>query len=92
MKPYAYRPLRPTRDGRHYIRLLDILPGERDSPLCCTISHVKLGVEYYEALSYCWGDSDDRIPVRCDDGIVEIPPTLYGFLRMYALDMLIAVL
>lgn len=81
MKPYAYRPLRPTREGRHLIRLFDILPGDKDAPICCAITHARLGVEYYETVSYCWGDATDRIPIRCDDGVLEITANLHAALR-----------
>ncbi|KAH7081307.1 heterokaryon incompatibility protein-domain-containing protein [Paraphoma chrysanthemicola] len=50
------------------IRIVRINPGSREERLACTISHVKLGSETYEALSYEWGLASDDDPFILIDG------------------------
>jgi hypothetical protein len=49
---FAYSPLEEQQ-----IRLVELLPGSRGSPICCNIVHsgIKFYAEPYECLSYVWG-------------------------------------
>ncbi|KAK3328608.1 heterokaryon incompatibility protein-domain-containing protein [Cercophora scortea] len=49
--------------GRHWrgIRLLTLQPGEHESDICCKLQAVALeSAPKYEALSYVWGDANER--------------------------------
>ncbi|KAK3686174.1 hypothetical protein B0T22DRAFT_518732 [Podospora appendiculata] len=55
---YAYQPLDPQQPS---IRLLTLQPGENDSDICCELQTVVLeSAPDYEALSYVWGDANER--------------------------------
>lgn len=63
MTPYKYQPLRMDADE---IRLLSLLPGSSSEETIISIETVPLGKNswpQYEALSYTWGSSDDRVPL-----------------------------
>jgi hypothetical protein len=51
---YAYKAL-PIQNDEQEIRVLDLPPGRRDSPIRCKVRHVSLkhGEPAYEAISYC---------------------------------------
>jgi hypothetical protein len=51
--PYCYLAL-PVENDEHAIRVLDLLPGQKESPIRCRIRHVSLkhGEPGYEAISY----------------------------------------
>jgi hypothetical protein len=51
---YTYKAL-PIQNDEQEIRVLDLLPGRRDSPIRCKIRHISLkhGEPVYEAISYC---------------------------------------
>ena len=54
------------KQGR-VIRLVEILPGERDAPLSCTLIETSLDSQHqYRALSYVWGDVNIRAPILCN--------------------------
>ena len=47
--------------SRREIRLLELAPGARDAEIRCTLTHASLeNKPMYEALSYTWGDAEDR--------------------------------
>ncbi|MCJ1367915.1 hypothetical protein MMC16_007051 [Acarospora aff. strigata] len=59
---YPYCTLQPG-----VIRLLRIYPGAVVNDLFCDLEEVHITqVPAYEALSYCWGDESDRLPVNCN--------------------------
>src|SRR5271156_3851211 len=63
MTPYKYQPLRIDADE---IRLLSLLPGSSPEETIISIETVPFGQNnwpQYEALSYTWGSSDDRVPL-----------------------------
>ena len=63
-------------------RILDLLPGQDDSDIQCTIRNAELGMgEVYEALSYVWGDQVNLKPVRVADTIIKITGSLYAALK-----------
>lgn len=70
---YQYSPL--LVEGS--IRLLKLLPGQTNDTIDCTLVQVKLeDGPNYEALSYAWGDPEDKAIVRCDGKIVMVPRNL----------------
>ena len=62
-------------------RLLDLLPGRRVDPICCTIKHASVASrpEFY-ALSYCWGAASDREHIWIDGKLLAIQRNLHEFL------------
>ena len=62
-------------------RLLDLLPGQRVDPICCTIKHASVASrpEFY-ALSYCWGAASDREHIWIDGKLLAIQRNLHEFL------------
>ena len=64
MGPYECRPLRADADE---IRLLSLLPATSSYEVTINIEAVPLGETKwpkYEALSYTWGSSEDRVSLR----------------------------
>lgn len=66
--PFSYNAF--TDDDE--IRLIAIHPGKFGTPVKCTIFHAWLSQKLeYEALSYTWGDDQDRRTIIYTDGIVS---------------------
>jgi len=64
------------------IRLLDLIPGEADAMIECSIRIVSLAEGHpYEALSYVWGDPSDCIPIRVQHRDVKITRNIYAALQ-----------
>lgn len=64
------------------IRLLNLLPGRRDEPIECKLVTTALdGAPQYEALSYCWGESDLSQAVTCNNQPFHIRRNLYNALQ-----------
>jgi hypothetical protein len=68
---YKYSSLQPETK---MIRLIELFPNEDDNEppfIClCDISLADSQHVPYEALSYCWGSTEDPSPVFCSDGSV----------------------
>lgn len=63
------------------IRLLTILPGTLEDNLKCYIYEADLDEDpEFEALSYCWGDCNNPIPVMINNMILPIGPNLHSAL------------
>ncbi|VUC35284.1 unnamed protein product [Clonostachys rosea] len=62
------------------IRLLEIKPGETQSPIECRYHTMNLNRldRAYEALSYVWGafDENSAHPLSIDNGVIQITPAL----------------
>ncbi|CAG8958001.1 hypothetical protein HYFRA_00000344 [Hymenoscyphus fraxineus] len=55
--PALYRPLKAANDTDGEFRLLTLLPGRQESPICCNLAVAPLhSPPHYEALSYTWGN------------------------------------
>jgi hypothetical protein len=53
LETYIYEPLKTLRS----IRVIELLPGERDAPLACRLTEHDSATDVdYEALSYVWGE------------------------------------
>lgn len=78
----------------YHIRLVSILPGEWDETLCCSIHSVKLPRQWerrssqflsYEALSYVWGSTSEKVPVFCSPSgkaVFVTPNCLFAMRRL----------
>lgn len=70
------------------IRLVRIKPLDvhqsspnSDTDVCCTLEHSIRGETPYLALSYTWGDQNDRCPIRVGDEVFSIGKNLESALR-----------
>ncbi|KAF7913367.1 uncharacterized protein EAE98_011592 [Botrytis deweyae] len=67
------------------IRILDILPhgGTDDAlPICCEIAIVALSPNpQYEAVSYCWGESNETVDIEVAGNPRSITTNLHAALR-----------
>ncbi|CAO2648886.1 Nn.00g098350.m01.CDS01 [Neocucurbitaria sp. VM-36] len=67
---------------RDEIRLLEILPGDWDQDIECTLRVVSLADNpSYRALSYVWGSAEPRIAICIDSHNVFVGPNLFFALR-----------
>ncbi|KAI1264749.1 heterokaryon incompatibility protein-domain-containing protein [Xylariaceae sp. FL1019] len=72
-----------TRDTYHYkllpmsIRIAELLPGKSDEPLSCLLHEFEWSnLPKYEALSYAWGDPEDKSSIIIHDKKLEITKSL----------------
>ncbi|PVH79337.1 HET-domain-containing protein [Cadophora sp. DSE1049] len=73
LPPRPGHPILPPRPGYPYcalqpgaIRLLRISRGVTSDLICdLQVAHISR-LPRYEALSYCWGDASNRIPIHCN--------------------------
>ncbi|KAH0538830.1 hypothetical protein FGG08_004606 [Glutinoglossum americanum] len=64
MTAYEYTPLDASK---HEIRLLELLPGDSEDIPHCRLTHTSLDHEpQYVALSYAWGDPNNRDTILLD--------------------------
>jgi hypothetical protein len=76
---YRYAAL-PSHD---HFRILELLPGESTESVRCRL-HVERfehTEDKYAAISYVWGDPKDKIPIVCDNHIIEVTRSLADALR-----------
>jgi hypothetical protein len=78
-----YEPLQ----GPHAFRLLDLLPGLGDQPICCTLTtnNLALRPEYY-ALSNTWGSDDSPVWIQVNGLPILIQNNLHNFLLRLRLE------
>ena len=76
--PHLYDPIQPKTQ----IRVLALHPGGGDEEISCSLEVARLDEPPpYEALSYAWGDSKERYPIRCGNGSLEVTDNLYAALK-----------
>ncbi|KAI7183713.1 hypothetical protein KC363_g8084 [Hortaea werneckii] len=76
MEEYQYPPLLDNSKSKSF-RLLSLLPGDFEAPLCCRIQNFTLDhAPPYEALSYVWGQKDGRGPLACNSGLLYVKHNL----------------
>jgi hypothetical protein len=64
------------------IRLLKIHPGLENEPLICSLEPISLDSDApYTALSYCWGDANDRADIIINGQSVSVTRNLENALR-----------
>ena len=85
MAAYQYTELpivtQPNTDS--YIRLVTLLPGEKEGEISCSIAVHQLSQSpQYEAVSYCWGDPANKTQIKLDgeEKLLSIPSNLNSFL------------
>ncbi|PMD63022.1 HET-domain-containing protein, partial [Hyaloscypha bicolor E] len=77
-KLYQYQPL-PSYD---FIRILELLPDETTEDggggVRCRLHTERFAdaEDKYAAISYVWGDPNDRVPIICDGRIIEVTVNL----------------
>jgi len=77
MAPYT-----PLSAAAAEIRLLDLVPGEFNTPISCILRIVSLDDEpKFEALSYVWGEEKSKNPITVDGRPTEITANLEAALR-----------
>jgi hypothetical protein len=65
----------------HAIRTVTLLPGPWTSPIRCLLNNVTLDHASYNAVSYAWGDPDDKTYILVGDTQLAIPSNLEVALR-----------
>lgn len=83
----------PFKSVEKEIRLLKISSGLEDDPLRCSLEPIALdGDARYTALSYCWGDADDRVDITVNGQNISVTRNLENALKcMRRLDQDIVV-
>jgi hypothetical protein len=76
--PLTNEPL-PTPSS---IRTLELLPEASHDPIKCALHVTDLATDdkVYTALSYVWGNSDDRLVINCNGQKAPVTPNLYSAL------------
>jgi hypothetical protein len=79
-EPFVYAPL-PSEE---FFRYMELLPGTWDSDISIRLIHVpREPIPEYEAISYAWGDAQDRKMCLCEGRHLEITTSLYNALRQF---------
>jgi hypothetical protein len=81
---YVHEDILSVSEGHPFFRLLTLAPNvAQDSPISCTlaVNSFSNGPPKYEALSYCWGEIDDLVPMTCDGAEIRITRNLDTALR-----------
>ena len=74
-----YAPLKLTKDQ---IRLLKVSPGLTEEPLRCSLERIPLNSKaHYTALSYCWGDANDRANITVNGQDISVTRNLASALK-----------
>jgi Heterokaryon incompatibility protein (HET) len=64
------------------VRLIELEEGEPDSEISIRLLIAELDfAPQFEALSYVWGDSNDRLPITCNGRTISITSNLHKALR-----------
>jgi hypothetical protein len=72
----------PTRLTGRAIRVLELLPGDQQEDINCRLVETSLDdVLPYEALSYVWGDSNERERISCNGQDMKITISLAQAIR-----------
>jgi hypothetical protein len=81
--PIQRYPYKPLDSGGRAIRVLKLLSADDfSSEIECQIEHVDLDEDpFYEALSYTWGDANDRKEIQIDGHRVSVTANLEVALR-----------
>lgn len=80
--PYHYEPLRQADS----FRILLLHPGDKDDPIKCSLAleDIKTAAPY-EAISYVWGDPNDKEQITCDRRSISITVNLRTALQRFRL-------
>ncbi len=67
---------------RNEIRLLTLLPSDKETIVCCSLEHASLvNPPEFCALSYCWGDPNITAEIIINDAPVQVTTNLESALR-----------
>jgi hypothetical protein len=82
---FKYKPLDVAAQE---IRLVRLLPGSGQEPICCSLNHAFLAhaASSYEALSYSWGDPKATLPISLDGTTFQVTENLESALRQLRLE------
>jgi len=75
---------RPLAESRKQIRILKLLPGLADSLVCCELNLTGLVSDDhagYEALSYCWGNTNNSKAIQVSGQQFRVTSNLYAALK-----------
>ena len=65
------------------IRLLRLLPGERNSDIRCRLEFADINnLPKFGGISYTWGNPTDKEKIICDEGYLFVPSNLVDALRV----------
>jgi hypothetical protein len=82
MNEYQYQSLASGGEDGVNIRLVVLPPGPATEEITCSVIHAPLDESpKFEALSYTWGDPNDKESILCDGKILPIPRTVIPFLQ-----------
>jgi hypothetical protein len=78
----------PFKSVKKEIRLLKTISGLKDGPLRCFLEVISLDDNaQYTALSYCWGDSNDRVNIMVNGQKISVTKNLENALsRIWNVD------
>lgn len=85
MESYSVYTRLPSADS---IRILSLQPDVESAPLACLLHVIedRNQAPGYSALSYCWGDATDRLPILCNGMSVLITKSLHTALCRFRRD------
>lgn len=62
-------------------RVIDLLPGDQSAPISCRLRHIDIrNPSAYEAISYVWGEPNDKVAITCDGAEIDVHRNLYAAL------------
>jgi hypothetical protein len=82
MEPYVYESFAGGTSPPTQIRVLHLLPGNKEDDIHCSLCHVAISqTGLYEALSYTWGSPDRCYQVVCNGFYLRVTNSLQEALR-----------
>lgn len=63
-------------------RVLALEPGREEDPIRCSFVYIdfKIHCPTYEAISYVWGTTSNRVAISCEQDTIQITRNLYNIL------------
>ncbi|KAI1384118.1 HET-domain-containing protein [Hypoxylon trugodes] len=85
MDSYCYVPF-GTEPECNQLRILTLFPGSKDQQVECILEHGDIGKSPpYEAISYVWGNSRDKVEIICNGKTLAVTTALEEVLRHFRL-------
>jgi hypothetical protein len=76
----------PLDVGKRQVRVMRILPGRRRRIECRSIVIELAWIAFCDALSYAWGDHNDRVDISVNVHTLSVTRNLYNALRCFRKD------
>ncbi|KAK1751515.1 HET-domain-containing protein [Echria macrotheca] len=74
---FRYVRLRPNAQKLETFRLVELLPGRPGDAIRCRLQEVSTDTPTaYEAVSYCWGATQNKTTIECNSKRLRIPSSL----------------